>query len=48
MITKELILTICQEELNGKRVFPTDYQGLRKVYLRDYIFFQDKNYKLVF
>ncbi|KLL04834.1 MAG: hypothetical protein MRERV_11c072 [Mycoplasmataceae bacterium RV_VA103A] len=47
-ITKELILNILQTEVNNKRFFPTDYRGKRKVFLRERIPFDNKNYKLVF
>jgi len=47
-ITKELILAIFQAEVNGKRFFPTDYSGTRKIFLRKEVPFQDKKYKLVF
>ena len=47
-ITKELILNIFQAEVNGKRFFPTDYQGTRKVFLREGVPFDEKKYKLVF
>lgn len=48
MITKELILSLLYEELNGRRFFPTDYSGLRKVFLRQGILFQGYKYKLIF
>ena len=47
-ITKELILDIFRAEINGKRFFPTNYQGKRKVFLREGVPFDDKKYKLVF
>jgi len=47
-ITKELILNIFQTEVNNKRFFPTDYQGVRKVFVREGVPFGDKKYKLVF
>ncbi|MCE8167851.1 MAG: hypothetical protein I3273_04575 [Candidatus Moeniiplasma glomeromycotorum] len=47
-ITKELILNIFQTEINGKRFFPTDYQGIRKVFLREGVPFENKKYRLVF
>ena len=47
-ITKELILDILKAEVNGKRFFPTDYPGTRKIFLRERISFGEKKYKLVF
>lgn len=47
-ITKELILNIFQAEVNNKRFFPTDYQGARKVFIREEVPFGEKKYKLVF
>jgi len=47
-ITKELILNILREELNNQRFSPTDYSGVRKVYLRDGILYGGKKYRLVF
>ncbi|CAG8567454.1 12551_t:CDS:2 [Racocetra persica] len=47
-ITKELILNIFRAEVNAKRFFPTDYQGIRKVFVREGVPFGDEKYKLVF
>ena len=41
-ITKELILNIFRTEINNQRFFPTDYQGKRKVFLREGVPFDDK------
>ena len=47
-ITPELILDIFRAEVNNQRFFPTDYQGKRKVFVREGVPFDDKKYKLVF
>ena len=47
-ITKELILNIFKERLNGKgRIKPTNYPK-REVFKREKIDYQDKKYKIVF
>ncbi|MCE8163124.1 MAG: hypothetical protein I3274_02800 [Candidatus Moeniiplasma glomeromycotorum] len=48
-ITKELILEICREELNGrKRMKPEKRVGNRDIYVRKLIPYGDKDYLLVF
>jgi hypothetical protein len=47
-ITKELILAIFQEELNGKIIKPSEYLGNRIVYTEEKIEHQGKKYKIVF
>ena len=47
-ITKELVLNVLEKELNGRKAKPTNYQGKRKVFLRQRVFFENKKYKLVF
>ena len=47
-ITKELILGIFKEELNGKTVKQSQYSGNRKPFIEERIEYQDKKYKMVF
>ena len=46
-ITKELILDILKEKLNGKMIKPTNYPK-RKVFKRKGIDYRNKKYKIVF
>ncbi|MCE8162874.1 MAG: hypothetical protein I3273_01090 [Candidatus Moeniiplasma glomeromycotorum] len=47
-ITEELILNILQVELDKKRFSPIDYEGKRKVFVRDEIDYQNKKHRLIF
>jgi len=47
-MTKELVLNIFNQELNGRKAKPTNYQGKRKVFIRKRVYYDNKKYKLVF
>ena len=47
-MTQALVLNILNKELNGLIAKPANYQGKRKVFIRKRVYYDDKNYKLVF
>jgi len=47
-ITKELVLNIFKEKLNGERREPTKRHGKREAFVEEKIPYEDKDYLLVF
>jgi hypothetical protein len=49
MITRELILAILKEKIHGrKRMKPRTKHGIRDIYVRERILYQNKKYRLIF